>query len=99
MFFYIPPPGGNREWSDAAGKLEQLLSVRQDPVAAAALESRLYDRRLLQQRLRVLQAVRERGDPSEMMFALRSDLLRNLGNMANPDLHATHVQAPRPIRE
>ena len=46
-------------------------------------EMRLYDRRLLEERLKHLREVRERGQISEMMFAVRADLLRNLGNMTN----------------
>ena len=37
----------------------------------------------LQERLAYLRRVRARGDVAEMMFALRTDLLRNLGNMTN----------------
>ena len=36
-----------------------------------------------QERLAYLRRVRARGDVAEMMFAMRSDLLRNLGNMTN----------------
>ena len=39
--------------------------------------------RLLEERLKHLREVRERGHISEMMFAVRADLLRNLGNMTN----------------
>ena len=37
----------------------------------------------LQDRVQYLQRVRKRGDVTEVMFALRADLLRNLGNMTN----------------
>lgn len=84
-------------WFNAAADLEE-LSPAVDPIKQEEIEGRLYDRRLLQQRLRHLQVVRERGDPVEMMFALRSDLLRNLGNMASSDLHETLLQVPEPIR-
>lgn len=36
-----------------------------------------------QERLAYLQRVREQGDVAEMVFAVQSDLLRNLGNMTN----------------
>lgn len=36
-----------------------------------------------QERRAYLQRVRERGEVVEVMFALRADLLRNLGNMTN----------------
>lgn len=37
----------------------------------------------VQERLAYLRRVRERGDVVDMMFAVRADLLRNLGNMTN----------------
>ena len=46
-------------------------------------ETKLYDRKLLQERVQHLKAVKKRGDVHEMMFAVRADLLRNLGNMCN----------------
>lgn len=46
-------------------------------------ETQLYDRKLLQERVQHLRAVKKGGDVHEMMFAIRADLLRNLGNMCN----------------
>lgn len=34
-----------------------------------------------------------------MMFAVRADLLRNLGNMTNSELHENYAFVPEPIRE
>jgi len=84
-------------WYNSAAQLE-LLSGR-NAANQQNLEDRFYDRRLLQLRLRHLRAVRERGDLVEMMFALRSDLIRNLGNMASSNLHETLLRVPEPIRE
>jgi TAG lipase/steryl ester hydrolase/phospholipase A2/LPA acyltransferase len=70
-----------------------------DPAARHALEARLYDRRLLQERLRHLQRVRARADVGDQMFAVRADLLRNLGNMTNPALHQRPLAVPQPIRD
>jgi len=39
--------------------------------------------RTTQERVQHLRAVKKRGDVHEMMFAVRADLLRNLGNMCN----------------
>lgn len=67
-------------WATACAKVEQLEgSVRTVPKP----ETRLYDRKLLEERVRHLRAVKKRGDVHEMMFAVRADLLRNLGNMCN----------------
>ena len=41
------------------------------------------DRNLLHDRLNHLTMIRERGQVAEMMFAVRADLIRNLGNMAS----------------
>ena len=74
-----------KEWSEAAEQLDALQAARgsRGSTDQWKRETRLYDRKLLDQRLRHLKAVRARGDVSEMMFAVRADLLRNLGNMTN----------------
>ena len=72
------------EWSVAATKLDQLEGISaEEKKARWKRETRLYDRRLLEERLRHLKEVRGRGRISEMMFAVRADLMRNLGNMTN----------------
>lgn len=89
------PP--HRQWLSAALELERLAG--KDPVAAAEKEEQMYNRRLLIERARHLRTVRERGDAAEMMFAVRSDLLRNLGNMTASSLHENHLLVPPAIRE
>ena len=84
-------------WHEAASQLERLSG--RNPIKQSELEGRLYDRNLVQQRIRHLGTVRQRGDVAEMMFALRSDLLRNLGNMASSNLHETLIHVPGPIRD
>ena len=72
------------EWSVAATKLDNVEgNSPEEKKARWRSEMRLYDRRLLEERLKHLREVRERGHISEMMFAVRADLLRNLGNMTN----------------
>lgn len=72
------------EWSVAATKLDQVEGISpEEKKTRWKRETKLYDRRLLEERLRHLRAVRKGGRVSEMMFAVRADLLRNLGNMAN----------------
>lgn len=61
-----------------------------------------YDRELVEERLRLLRASRASGDVGEMMFALRADLLRSLGNVTNLGrrLHEPeHVGVPQPVAE
>ncbi|KAK9821995.1 hypothetical protein WJX81_006133 [Elliptochloris bilobata] len=43
--------------------------------------------------------VRGRGDIEEMAFAVRADLLRNLANQCNSELHEHFPVVPEPIRE
>ena len=85
-----------KEWITAARALEAL----QGPPRPEALDQ-LYDRRLIQQRLAYLQSVRRNkgGDAAELAFALRSDLLRNLGNVASPAVHQATLSVPQPIRD
>jgi hypothetical protein len=72
------------EWSVAATKLDQLEGISpEEKKARWKRETKLYDRKLLEERLRHLRQVRAGGRISEMMFAVRADLLRNLGNMTN----------------
>eukprot|EP00793_Prasinoderma_coloniale_P002308 PRCOL_00002816-RA len=62
-------------------------------------ETGLYDDELVQRTLEELRARRERGNPREMMFALRADLMRNLGGICNPRLHDSVVVTPRLVTE
>ena len=72
------------EWSVAASKLDQVEGMSpEEKKARWKRDTKLYDRRLVEERLRHLRAVRKGGKTADMMFAVRSDLLRNLGNMAN----------------
>ncbi|CAL5228372.1 g11492 [Coccomyxa viridis] len=88
------------EWSVAATKLDNVEgNSPEEKKARKRSEMRLYDRRLLEERLKHLREVRERGHISEMMFAVRADLLRNLGNMTNSELHEHFPTVPEPIRE
>ncbi|BDA48233.1 Triacylglycerol lipase SDP1 [Coccomyxa sp. Obi] len=88
------------EWSVAATKLDQVEGISpEEKKARWKRDTKLYDRRLLEERLRHLRAVRKGGRITEMMFAVRADLLRNLGNMANSELHEHYPVVPEPIRE
>lgn len=73
-----------KTWAAACAKVEKLQGVDgPDGMARWKRETRLYDRKLLEERVQHLREVKRRGDVHEMMFAVRADLLRNLGNMCN----------------
>ncbi len=87
-------------WALAATKLEQLEG--RSPSASLdrwKRETRLYDRKLLEERLQHLRVVRQQGDVHEMHVAVRADLLRNLGNMTNrwASSSASTAQQPAPM--
>ena len=60
-----------------------------------------YDRELVEEQLRALRAQRASGNVEEMMFGLRADILRNLGNMSDVGrhLHEPLWGVPRAMRE
>ena len=86
------------EWSVNAAKLDGLNGNSEEERWRS--ETKLYDRRLLEEKVSHLRAVRT-ADASvvERMFAVRADLLRNLGNMASAALHEHFPVVPGPIRE
>lgn len=73
-----------RAWKIA---VEELTELQGKSEQGRALEfrrqTRLYDRKLLEQRLHHLQTVRKTGNIQQVVYTLRQDLLRNLGNMTN----------------
>lgn len=85
------------EWHKAAEALEALdesqLRVKRNFNA-------MYDADLIRGRVEYLKKIQARGDPYELMFVLRSDLIRNAGNIADA---TTSIQPPTslptPIRE
>lgn len=89
------------EWSIHMAKLDALDGFHEKE--KVALENQLYDRNLLQDKIMHLRRVREssRGGVGalEQMYAVRTDLVRNLGNMANSALSEHFPIVPGPIRE
>ena len=55
-------------------------------------DSDLYDEDLVRAKLEELQLRRREGGVEEIAFAVRTDLVRNLGNMCNPELHKGRLQ-------
>lgn len=74
----LPAP---QEWRELAEQLDNLDANRLGGRCGID-EARLYDKKLLQQKLAHLQQVREGGNIREVMFNLRSDLIRNVANIA-----------------
>ncbi|GAB4818468.1 hypothetical protein N2152v2_005514 [Parachlorella kessleri] len=85
------------EWSIKATKLDALDGTSQQQ--RWAQETRLYDRRLLEEKAAHLRRVRTGGGVADQMFAVRADLIRNLGNITNSALHEHFPVIPEPIRE
>ncbi|KAJ7559305.1 hypothetical protein O6H91_04G078800 [Diphasiastrum complanatum] len=74
------------EWAHAASMIEKESPRRKD--------SSLYDEELVRAKLQELQLRRLEGGVDDILFCLRADLVRNLGNMCNPELHKGRFQAP-----
>ncbi|KAL9239992.1 hypothetical protein vseg_014259 [Gypsophila vaccaria] len=78
------------EWSHAAKMLEK-ESPKID-------ESVFYDVELVKNKLHELWQRRQEGCLKDIIFCMRPDLIRNLGNMCNPELHKGRLQVPKLIK-
>lgn len=72
------------EWAHAAKMLEKEMPKMNEPD--------LYDVELVRNKLQELRHRREQGSLRDIVFCMRADLLRNLGNMCNPQLHKGRLQ-------
>ncbi|EPS72361.1 hypothetical protein M569_02395, partial [Genlisea aurea] len=79
------------EWAHAAKML--------DKETPRMNESDLYDEELVRNKLQELRLRRQEGSLRDIMFCMRADLVRNLGNMCNPELHQGRLHVPRLIKE
>ncbi|KAJ7521425.1 hypothetical protein O6H91_19G053600 [Diphasiastrum complanatum] len=79
------------EWAHAASMMEKESSRRKD--------SDLYDEELVKAKLKELQSRRLEGGIEDILFCIRADLVRNLGNMCNPELHKGRLQVPPLIQD
>ncbi|CAK8543135.1 unnamed protein product [Lathyrus sativus] len=79
------------EWAHGAKMLDKLTPKMN--------ESDLYDVELVRNKLQELRHRRHEGSLRDIMFCMRADLVRNLGNMCNPELHKGRLQVPRLIKE
>ena len=89
------------EWRALAMKYERIESSLKDKHGdTRASEDMGYDEELIESRVEHLQRIREKGSIRDIMFHLRTDLLRNLGNMTSLRLESsTSVELPQPIEE
>lgn len=79
------------EWAHAAKML--------DKETPKMNESDLYDEELVRIKVQELHHRRQEGSLRDIIFCMRADLIRNLGNMCNPELHKGRLQVPKLIKE
>ncbi|XP_021741113.1 triacylglycerol lipase SDP1-like [Chenopodium quinoa] len=79
------------EWSHAAKMLE-----KESPKLN---EAECYDEELVKNKLQELRLRRQEGSLRDIIFCMRADLMRNLGNMCNPELRKGRLQVPKLIKE
>ncbi|CAN6297314.1 unnamed protein product [Urochloa humidicola] len=79
------------EWARAAKVL--------DKMSEQVHEADFYDEELIRSRLEELRRRREDGSLRDVVFCMRGDLMRNLGNMCNPELHKGRLEVPKLIKE
>jgi TAG lipase / steryl ester hydrolase / phospholipase A2 / LPA acyltransferase len=80
------------EWAHAARMLERETAHRR------ASDVDLYDDELVRNKLRELRHRRQEESLRDIVFCMRADLLRNLGNMCNPELHKGRLQVRKSLR-
>lgn len=74
------------EWAHAARMLDR------ENAARGASKCDLYDEEIVRNKLQELRQRREEGSLRDIVFCMRADLLRNLGDMCNPQLHKGRLQ-------
>ncbi|KAG5555815.1 hypothetical protein RHGRI_006458 [Rhododendron griersonianum] len=79
------------EWAHAAKML--------DKETPRMNESNLYDEELVRNKLQELRHRRQECSLRDIIFGMRADLVRNLGNMCNPELHMGRLQVPKLIQD
>ncbi|KAK4432093.1 Triacylglycerol lipase SDP1 [Sesamum alatum] len=79
------------EWAYAAKMLDK-ETLRMN-------EADLYDEELVRNKLQELRHRRQECSLRDIIFCMRADLVRNLGNMCNPELHKGRLHVPKLIKE
>lgn len=97
------PAGATEETTRAAAAAAAEAAAEAASTSGRHARGRLsYDRELVEERLHLLRASRASGVAGEMMFALRADLLRSLGNVTDLGrrLHEPdHAGVPQPVAD
>ncbi|KAJ1293043.1 hypothetical protein BS78_01G037700 [Paspalum vaginatum] len=83
--------GTYEEWARAAKVLDRM--------SEEVHEADFYDEELIRNRLEELRRRREDGSLRDVVFCMRGDLVRNMGNMCNPELHKGRLEVPKLIKE
>ncbi|KAK1355758.1 Triacylglycerol lipase SDP1 [Heracleum sosnowskyi] len=78
------------EWAHSAKMLDK---------ETPRIESDIYDEELVRNKLQELGNRRQEGSLRDIIVCMRADLVRNLGNMCNPELHKGRLHVPRLIKE
>lgn len=63
-----------------------------DKLSEQVNEADFYDEELIRNRLEELRRRREEGSLRDVVFCMRGELMRNLGNMCNPELHNDRLE-------
>ncbi|GLC33103.1 hypothetical protein PLESTB_000370100 [Pleodorina starrii] len=86
------------QWREVA---QQLYAMEEANMPAGDVSTRraarLYDRKLLLEKTIHLRSIRATGNVKEIMLALRTDLIRNIANIAKSQLHEHFVAVPEDI--
>ena len=86
------------QWRAHAMQCERIETSLKDNHRRPEEEDMGYDVELIESKVRQLRSIREHGSVREMMFHIRTDLLRDLGNMTSLRLNSsTSVELPEPI--
>lgn len=86
------------EWSLHSLELRNLRNVKKTNKMKPSREMRLFDENLFVRKLNHLKQVFEGGDINDIVMALRTDLVRKLGNMTDSHIYQ-YPEALAPIRE
>jgi TAG lipase / steryl ester hydrolase / phospholipase A2 / LPA acyltransferase len=63
-----------------------------DRMSEQVHEADFYDEELIRDMLEEIQRQREDGSLRDVVFCMHGDLVRNLGNMCNPELHKGRLE-------